>query len=852
MKCTTEDLVGSGEPYKKCFKMNPNGQCVSYAHYRQDTYEFGFNVRHWLSANHEHLLKETVIDDWKNTYQREVLVGSKRGETHKAAEDSFWSTIAKSGRELKYDLFLEKEDAKPWALLTLRPEEPEGSAKRISLKSVDKSRCFEVPSFQPATITKDADLQIFVQAGIASCDSFGGFRGKAFLQGELSIDATEVNGTLITGVDFEDPSPINFYGRPSPEESTSTRGLFACCAAPSVDRGFELDAEMSVSKLYKLLPANQDELHTDIMKDITDAALALYPKEWIDVLKMSSVVEGRTVPTYMQDLVKDAKVTAALQDVVTAQVAPEIWSGSVAADWGPVGATQQEIKDRAQYYMQAMDGTALAANPAFTKAFQHAKAHHLGKLTPGLSRYVNGEGGKSACEWAHALADHVTNDMDNCMALLMTDPRDGVQLKIFDIISALSAGSSEKDDKELPLKFLKKMNTGLFHFCRQIVGGMPGGASDMQDVIVRAMKELKRNSEDSAVSEDVRGAIKVAFASLPSSEEDFAKSLAQFFTEKAKENVYFSDRLAAWTAKLKSEYPAHATKHFNRVSNFSAYLMQSVSSGIALFALSTKPSVSWSEYDDKDKCIKFGVDLSIYVLSTLKTSASEHSVVKTRSPPDEPLQLILETRGYDAVADAGTFANQVERGNAYYRTLANGEMVLRSQDLSEELSEMSSAFPIDAAEAQAGGFGRGCLNWVAGTRASLGACITCSFLMLATSVLELVLMKNLSRVEKNLLQAEAIISSCSLALSTGTFIADVVAGTTQVVGTTLGIALGAVSWVLLLAAVVIEVIFLVVHNKSHKSVSDYVKEVGVPLLKPVNKPSQKWLDDHALPALSRR
>ena len=115
-------------------------------------------------------------------------------------------------------------------------------------------------------------------------------------------------------------------------------------------------------------------------------------------------------------------------------------------------------------------------------------------------------------------------------------------------------------------------------------------------------------------------------------------------------------------------------------------------------------------------------------------------------------------------------------------------------------------------------------------------------------------MKNLSRVEKNLLRAEAIINSVNVTLSVGTelFLTKEVASTAIVQCNSIGVALGAFSWVLIVAADVIELIFWFVHDKAHKSVSEYVTQVGIPLLKPTNKPSQSWLDKHALPEIHRK
>ena len=90
-------------------------------------------------------------------------------------------------------------------------------------------------------------------------------------------------------------------------------------------------------------------------------------------------------------------------------------------------------------------------------------------------------------------------------------------------------------------------------------------------------------------------------------------------------------------------------------------------------------------------------------------------------------------------------------------------------------------------------------------------------------------MKNLSRVEKNLLRAEAIINSVNVTLSVGTelFLTKEVASTAIVQCNSIGVALGAFSWVLIVAADVIELIFWFVHDKAHKSVSEYTRSPEV-------------------------
>eukprot|EP00928_Gymnodinium_smaydae_P082753 TRINITY_DN6604_c0_g1_i2.p1 TRINITY_DN6604_c0_g1~~TRINITY_DN6604_c0_g1_i2.p1 ORF type:complete len:1349 (-),score=225.13 TRINITY_DN6604_c0_g1_i2:401-4447(-) len=851
-KCTHVDFIKAGKPYRKCNMRNREGQCVAYAYYQQNTYELGFNVRHWLSANHEILLKDVHIDTWKNTYEREEFAKSRAlrtaemQESRREAISSFWRSVAEAGRELKYDLFLEDDNAKPWASLTLRPEEPEGSARRVTLESVDASRCFKVPSFQPANIKKDDDLQILLQAGIVACSQMGGFRGKNFLQGELSADARTVQGTLITGVDFEDPSPIAFTGRPC-TKVVSARGFLGCCLVPAVDRQAEVlgGTEMSVKELYRLTPANQGELHTQVMKDITDAALALYPKKWIDALQMGSMVAGKTVPAYMTEIVKDDKVSAALQAIVTAQIAPQIWNGSTAAHWGPVGATQQEVKDRARYYMQGMDKTTLAGSPGFARVFRYVKSHHISKLTPGLSRYVAGEGGKTASQWAHALVDHVTKDMNNCYALLNADSDDGVLTKLFDIVSCLTAGSSSQADRELASNFVHSMSAGSFDFCRQIVSTMPGGVSDMKDVISRSMKELQRRSGDAQVKEDVRAAIKQAFDSLPIAQEDFGNQLAEFFHTNAKTQVYFTDRLVAWTEQMKKDFPSLATKDFNRVSNFSAYLMLSVSSTIAYYALTTDSKMSWPGYDGKDKSIKLGVGLSIRVLTSLGTQTRDQAVVPRALKVGGPLIVALDEHAFiDDGPTAPTFFRSVEDGQYYIGSGINegiDDIALRP------IYQLASETVIDGQAAAQQGFGNGCLNWVAGLDASLNFAVISGCVVLLTAVLELELMKNLDKTEKILLRVDAIVSGLSIALGLAGKAVFACTTTADVVATGLGVALGAVSWLLLAAAVVIEVVFLRIHGQDHKSPSDYVTDVGVPLLKDVNKPSKEWLRDHALP-----
>lgn len=870
-KSTHVDFIQAGDKYQVCIQMDPRTMgCRTKVWKQMNTYACGFNVRHWLDANRDTLLKDTVLGAWKNTYQKEeyadkALQVASSAKDRAMAKAMFWETLSKQGSKIQYEFFLDDSE-KAWGLLTLNPHEPEGSKSRVRLESVDPARCFKVPSFQPAKVTKDEDLELSVQAGISSCSGIGGFRGKNFLQGDFATDFHSMEGTLITGVDFEDRNPIKFSGRRVTRTATAganvaTAGLFGCCAAAAAaadgdEASRELTvsaARMSVKELCRLTPANQGEVHTNVMRDISDAALALYPQKWVDVLNMQDAVRGKKVPAHMEELVKDEEVKAVLQDVVTAQIAPQLWSASLAPKWAPVGKTQQDIKDRAHYYLQGLDKTTLAASPAFSEVFQRVKSHHVGKLTPGLPRYVDGEGGKSAVEWAHALHDHFAHDMENAFALLLSDPQDGVLSKAFDVVSSLTAGSSHKAHRELPDRFVRCMNVALFHYCRQIVGALPGGVDDMQDVIGRSMGELKRTSEDRTVNDGVREGIKDAFKSLPVAEQDFARSLAKFFTDKVRELPSFSDRLAAWTEKLKADYPKMATKDFNRVSNFSAYTMLSVSSSIAYFSITTKSDLAWKDYDAKD-CIQLGVGLSVQVLSALaKKGTQSGGVLESRAAVDSVREALeqfawLQVEQPTAASPIGSFyaAGEVSYYAVPTQQISDGEMY-RLLDQIGNLSSDSSIEPAVFAAESGQTFGKRCLTWVAGTRASAAcACVT-SFLACATAVLELYLMKNLSNLEKNLLRADAIISGASVVLNAGRalFLADSATGIIE--ASAWGVAFGAFGWALLAAAVVIEVVFFIVHATSHDTVGDFVDEMGVRVLQPVNKPSKEWLRDHALP-----
>merc|ERR1712151_883061 len=162
------------------------------------------------------------------------------------------------------------------------------------------------------------------------------------------------------------------------------------------------------------------------MTDITDAALAMYPQEWVDDVQLKDLVANKKVPDHMAEMVKEEDVKKMLQDLVTAQVSGSVWDKSVERYWQPDFTSQQDVQDRAHYFLQGNDETCMAGKEIFSKTFNRLRDHWYGHMMSSLQPYLKGEG-QAPEKWARELAMYTFSDeaKDDLTDLLTSDPSDG-------------------------------------------------------------------------------------------------------------------------------------------------------------------------------------------------------------------------------------------------------------------------------------------------------------------------------------------------------------------------------------------------------------------------------------------
>jgi len=110
----------------------------------------------------------------------------------------------------------------------------------------------------------------------------------------------------------------------------------------------------------------------NIMTDIMQAAYATYKQEWVDDVQLQDLVaryQQEGVPDSMTDMVKEDDVQQMLWDLVTAQVSGSVWDKSVEHYWNPEFTSQQDVRNRAHYFLEGRDETCMVGKATFSKTF---------------------------------------------------------------------------------------------------------------------------------------------------------------------------------------------------------------------------------------------------------------------------------------------------------------------------------------------------------------------------------------------------------------------------------------------------------------------------------------------------
>jgi hypothetical protein len=693
--------------------------------------------------------------------------------------------------------------------------------------------------------------------------------------GQFSSNYVSLQGQLRKTKDGADENPIFFNGRvrnnlvvkkalkPSP------LGPFGSCCAPSPDLDTGLSDPTGVEELYSLLPANPDLLHRQAMQDITDAGLVLYQRAgWVDALNMQDAVKGKEIKSYIEKVLDDDMKTV-LTNMITAQVASGVWNDgdlTMTEAWASNGfKTQQDVKDRGQYYLQAMgDKTCLAGEAAFSKLYKHVKSYLIGQMTPGLSSFIEGKDGKTPERWATELFYHAVN-VDHIDYLFTSDTSDASLKtqhlsKIHDIMGALTANSEETYQK-LPETLMQVVSLTAIDKCREFVASLP--LADIQDLISKQVELFWQKAGDDTVNADVRDALKDTFKALGATTDvsatlDFQHKLGQFFVD-TRDELDATSRIETWNDDFVSkDYSTRDEKDLNRIKNFSTFLMLSSFASVANFALRTKRTQAWSDDGvDRTTLTNFGVSMLMAVMQSRAEGQSNQR--KAASARDS-------VPGYFAVQ----YANQVfdpydvnaeaaeEIVNIYYPYGEDSYDRMYLDAMQERIGGVfegaGGAVPVGEGVQEAQYYqpgpaeaddGSGCLNWVMGKAARKCLGVTLGIAQCVWSIVEFINDKDKTNTETILSDQNVVFSSCAAICN----VADIAvfsfsSGDLAISG--IGAALGPIGLFFIACAVVVEFVYHILRGQKTTPQQDYVNQVA-PVLNKVNKPSEDWLRDHQIP-----
>jgi hypothetical protein len=671
---------------------------------------------------------------------------------------------------------------------------------------------------------------------------------------------TSLSGKLLIQNDVPGPNPVAIVGQRL-EAATSRKSSWfpGCCVSPDVDAKTEKTFEMSAQQLFDVAPPNMSSITNNINADIMDAAYATYKQEWVDAVQIQDLTAGKEVPEHMKEMVKEEDVQQMLWDLVTAQVCGSVWDPLVERYWEPDFTSQQDVRNRAQYFLEGSDAHCMTGKKIYAKTFNRLRDYWYGQMTPGLQPYLRGEGGKTAAKWAWELAEYVFSDdaEDDLEDLLMTDPReDGQVAKLQHIISALTANSSDEQDQVLCLNFSNTLAKAFLNFCVENIGSLDLAA--MTDIINSTLNEVWNSTQsprkvfdvDLPDDPEVVSVLKSSFKLMGvESDSDIATKLAKYtsvlakhFVDNATTQPKLSTKVSSWTdadnGPLKSVFPELSEEDFNQVASFSSSVMISVSMTVASYATTHEPDAVWVKESSLTHNQYIG--MGVLVMNRTLRIIAKGTGIETlfRYPTSTNFWRWADPARVQAIRDA---VNELRR-NPEWALLPRDMDWQQFCDREETVLLRRYAAEIrtirNGVEAQRRWL-NGCVNWILGEQCRSAACMVASSFCMATAIYGLWNHWNDPWSIKSWEVAQVAVDC----LAWGTNLYSVL-GPAEIEATCIPL-LGEVFAV---AGATIAVVLIILKGSQLSPEQTWVRDVGANLLKTVETPTSDWLAEHPLPS----